>query len=105
MSNNQDITLPGTEAKPMSRSEQRKKNRTENKSAKKSGDNSKPTEGLFTRIYNFFVEAKEELLKVVWPTKKETIDTTWRLLILVVIAGIYLSLVDSILTWLINLVI
>ena len=105
MSNNQESTLDGVEAKAISRSEQRKKNRAKNKLTKKSDSNGEPTEGLFTRIYNFFVEAKEELLKVIWPTKKETIDTTWRLLILVVISGLYLSLVDSILTWLINLVI
>jgi len=90
----------------LTRSEQRKKNRLENKGQKKPDTpGAAEAPGLIRRIYNFFVEAKDELGRVVWPTRKETIDTTWRLLILVIIAGIYLGLVDSILTRILGLII
>lgn len=98
MSDNQDTSIPASEVKTtLSRSEQRKKNRQEHKGQKKTDAHGGVSDGLFTRIYTFFMEAKEELMKVVWPTRKETIDSTWRLLILVILVGIYLGLVDSIL--------
>ncbi|MGL4209293.1 MAG: preprotein translocase subunit SecE, partial [Candidatus Adiutrix sp.] len=62
-------------------------------------------QGLIKRIITFFTEAKVELSRVIWPTKKETVDSTWRLLILVILAGIFLALIDSIwskiLSWII----
>lgn len=82
-----------------------KKNRLENRGQKKPGSPDEPTGNIFNRAYTFFVEARQELGKVVWPTRKETVDTTWRLLILVVIAGIYLGLVDGILTRLLGLIV
>lgn len=100
--------IPASEVKTtLTRSEQRKKNRLENKGLKKpdSGGGAAATPGLFQRIFTFFSEAKDELGRVVWPTKKETIDSTWRLLILVILAGIYLGLVDSILTRLLGLIV
>lgn len=106
MSDKSETVIPGEEIKTtLTKSEQRKKNRQENKGGKKADHSGEPSVGLFSRIYNFFVEAKDELGKVVWPTRKETIDTTWRLLILVVLAGIYLGLVDSILTRILGLII
>ncbi|MDR2946623.1 MAG: preprotein translocase subunit SecE [Candidatus Adiutrix sp.] len=98
--------IPGEEVKTtLSKSEQRKKNRQDNKGSKKSDSSGEPSVGFFARIFNFFVEAKEELAKVVWPTRKETVDTTWRLLVLVALAGLYLGLVDSVLTWLLGFII
>ena len=82
----------------LTKSEQRKKNRLDNKGQKKYDGSNEPTPGLFSRIFTFFAEARDELTKVTWPTRKETIDTTWRLLILVTLVGIYLGLVDSLLT-------
>jgi preprotein translocase subunit SecE len=87
----------------LSRSEQRKKNRVENRGQKKEDRGAPLKEGLFTRIYNFFVEAKLELTRVVWPTRKETLDSTWRLLILVILAGLYLGLVDLVLSRILGL--
>lgn len=99
--------IPASQVKTtLTRSEQRKKNRLENKGQKKpDAFGAAETPGLFKRIYTFFVEAKDELGRVVWPTKKETIDSTWRLLILVILAGIYLGLVDSILSKLMGLIV
>ncbi len=97
-----DSAVPAAEEK-LSRSEQRKKNRVENRGQKKADPNAPARENLFRRIYNFFVEAKLELTRVVWPTRKETVDTTWRLLILVILAGLYLGLVDGILSRILGL--
>lgn len=102
----ESTVIPASEVKTtLTRSEQRKKNRQDNRGQKKSDPSGEQAPGLFTRIFTFFSEAKEELTKVVWPTRKETIDTTWRLLILVIIAGIYLGLVDSILTRILGLIV
>ena len=105
MSDHSETVVDGGEVKNLTRSEQRKKNRLENRGQKKTETSGEPKDGFFTRIYNFFVEAKQELGKVVWPTRKDTIDTTWRLLILVIIAGLYLGLVDGILTRILGLIV
>lgn len=98
--------LDGAEVKTLTRSEQRRKNRLENRAPKKDAAAAEAGEGnIFVRAYNFFVDAKEELGRVVWPTRKETVDSTWRLLVLVIIAGLYLGLVDGILTRLLALII
>lgn len=92
----------------LSRSEQRKKNRQENKGQKKSDSSSSASgasESFISRSITFFKEAKDELGRVVWPTRKETVDSTWRLLILVILAGLYLGLVDSILSRLLSLIV
>ena len=101
-------TIPdGGEQKNLGRSELRKKNRLENRNPKK--DRSRETEAgednIFVRAFNFFTEAKDELGRVVWPTRKETFDSTWRLLILVIICGVFLALVDGILTRLLSLIV
>jgi len=98
--------LDGSEVRTLTKSEQRKKNRLENRGQKKDSRPQAEREGnIFVRAYNFFVEAKEELGRVIWPTRKETIDSTWRLLILVIISGIFLGLVDGILTRLLSLIV
>jgi preprotein translocase subunit SecE len=95
-----------SEVKTLTRSEQRKKNRLENRAKKKEGPRqADEAANVFVRAYNFFVEAKEELGRVVWPSRKETFDSTWRLLILVVFAGLFLGLVDGILTRLLSLLV
>jgi len=95
-----------SEVKTLTRSEQRKKNRLEQRVKKKdSPRQADETANVFVRAYNFFVEAREELGRVVWPSRKETLDSTWRLLILVVFAGLFLGLVDGILTRLLALIV
>jgi preprotein translocase subunit SecE len=99
--------VPGeAEARALTRSEQRKKNRLEKRLQNKGGPSMADEAGnVFVRAYGFFVEAREELGRVIWPTRKETFDSTWRLLILVIISGIFLGLVDSILTRLLSLIV
>ncbi len=48
-----------------------------------------------TRI--FFDEVKQELEKVTWPTRKETIGTTWVVVFIVVLISFYLGACDLVL--------
>lgn len=51
------------------------------------------------QLYQFALEAKIELLKVVWPTRQETIQTTTIVMIMVTLTGFILWGVDSIMMW------
>ena len=48
-----------------------------------------------TRV--FFDEVKLELEKVTWPTRKETIATTWIVVFIVVLISFYLGACDLVL--------
>lgn len=50
----------------------------------------------------FFNEAKVELLKIVWPTRQETVQITLIVMIVVVLAGLILWGVDSGMMWIIG---
>ncbi len=49
---------------------------------------------MFKKIAEFFQEVKLELKKVVFPTKKEVIGSTWVVIITVLIAAFFLGVVD-----------
>jgi preprotein translocase subunit SecE len=49
---------------------------------------------MFKKIVEFFQEVKLELKKVVFPTKKEVIGSTWVVIITVLICALFLGLVD-----------
>jgi len=49
---------------------------------------------MFKKIAEFFEEVTLELKKVVFPTKKEVIGSTWVVIITVLISAIFLGLVD-----------
>jgi preprotein translocase subunit SecE len=49
---------------------------------------------MFKRIAEFFQEVKLELKKVVFPTRKEVIGSTWVVIVTVLIAAVFLGLVD-----------
>jgi len=51
----------------------------------------------------FVTDAQTEVKKVVWPTRKETFQTTGIVLVMVVIVAIFLWALDSILLWLVRL--
>ena len=59
--------------------------------------------GLMTtkgkEVYQFALEAKVELLKVVWPTRQETVQTTGIVMIMVTLTGFILWGVDSVMMW------
>lgn len=60
---------------------------------------------LWHNIVEFLSDVRSELKKVSFPTRVETIGSTTVVLIFCVIMSLYLSLVDSILVWLVSLII
>lgn len=53
------------------------------------------------QVYSFAQEAKIELLKVVWPTRQETIQTTSIVMVMVAATGFILWGIDSGMMWVI----
>ncbi len=49
---------------------------------------------MFKRIVEFFQDVKLELKKVVFPTRKDVIGSTWVVIISVLIAAAFLGVVD-----------
>ena len=50
-------------------------------------------------------DSRIELRRVTWPTKQETVSTSWQVLVVVVIASLVLWCFDSVLGWAIKLII
>ena len=55
-----------------------------------------------TKAIEFLKDVKAELKKVTWPTRKETISSTYLVIIMVIVISAFLGLVDSILAWLVK---
>ena len=53
--------------------------------------------------WSFLKDARIESRKVVWPTRKETIQTTLIVIVMVIIVGIILWLLDMFLVWAVQL--
>jgi len=49
---------------------------------------------MFKRISEFFQDVKLELKKVVFPGRKEVIGSTWVVIVSVLIASVFLGIVD-----------
>ena len=62
------------------------------------------TTTLGQRLIGFGREARMEVRKVVWPTRQETIQTTFMVIVAVIIIGIFLWLVDMLLAQAIQLI-
>ena len=56
-------------------------------------------------VKQFLAEAIQELKKVTWPNRKETLGTTGVVLVLVVIIAVYLGLVDYGLSRLVRIIV
>ena len=50
------------------------------------------------KVITFLKEVKAELLKVTWPTRKQAIRLTIVVLVVSVIVGLYIGILDYILT-------
>ncbi len=57
------------------------------------------TTAIGRKIWRFVLEAKQEVRKVVWPTREETIRTTLLVFGMVFIVGFILWLLDMFLFW------
>ena|SRR3990167_8799468 len=56
------------------------------------------------RFYNFAKAARNELRKVVWPTRQETVQSTIAVVALVAILALILWMFDSLWLWLVTLI-
>lgn len=56
------------------------------------------------RTVGFFRDARTEVRKVVWPTRQETMQTTLTVFVIVVIIGIFLWLLDMMLSGLFKMI-
>ncbi|HHJ39763.1 MAG TPA: preprotein translocase subunit SecE [Methylothermaceae bacterium] len=54
-------------------------------------------------FWAFFQEARNEVRKVAWPTRQETIHTTLMVVLMVFIVGVILWLLDTFFLWLVRL--
>jgi preprotein translocase subunit SecE len=50
-------------------------------------------------VWSFILESKQEVRKVVWPTREETVRTTLLVFAMVIIVGFVLWLLDMFLFW------
>lgn len=57
------------------------------------------TTGLGRDVWSFVLEAKQEVRKVIWPTREETVRTTLLVFAMVFIVGLILWLLDMFLFW------
>jgi preprotein translocase subunit SecE len=53
-------------------------------------------------VWNFMLESKQEVKRVVWPTREETMRTTLMVFVMVFIVGLVLWILDASLFWAIN---
>src|SRR5664279_2584948 len=57
------------------------------------------TTNLGQNVWSFILEAKQEVRKVIWPTREETVRTTLLVFAMVFIVGLILWLLDMFLFW------
>lgn len=57
------------------------------------------TTGMGRGVWGFVLESKQEVRKVVWPTREETFRTTLLVFAMVFIVGLILWLLDMFLFW------
>ena len=53
-------------------------------------------------VTNFFIDVREEIKKISWPTSKQTIDTTLLVVAATIVIAIYLGVIDYVLTFLVQ---
>ena len=53
-------------------------------------------------IREFFIDVRGELKKVSFPTRAETVGSTTVVIVFCIIMSLYLSLVDSVLVWVVS---
>lgn len=51
------------------------------------------------QFVTFAQEAKDETKKVVWPSRKETVQTTGMVIVFVFVMAVFLWIVDALLVW------
>ncbi len=54
------------------------------------------------KAIDYLGEVKAELKKVTWPTRRETINSTYIVLAVVGVVSLFLAMVDGVLAWLVR---
>lgn len=57
-----------------------------------------------TNPFQFVQQVRNEVSKVSWPSRNETVITTIMVFIMVVLASIFFLLADQVLSWLVSIV-
>ena len=57
-----------------------------------------------TNPLEFYRQVRQEVAKVTWPSRKETLVTTAMVIVFVIIMAIFFLVVDQIASWLVQLV-
>jgi preprotein translocase subunit SecE len=57
------------------------------------------TTGTGRNVWGFILESKQEVRRVVWPTREETIRTTLMVFVMVFVVGLVLWCLDMFLFW------
>lgn len=50
---------------------------------------------IIEKAVGLFKETNQEVLKVTWPTRRETVMTTVAIVVMAIIAGLFFLIVDS----------
>ena len=59
---------------------------------------------MFQKINKFFLEVRQEMAKVSWPTRNELRGTTVIVIVITVILSVFIWLADKVLEGLLNIV-
>jgi preprotein translocase subunit SecE len=54
-------------------------------------------DGMLEKMKQFFSEVAIELKKVSWPSRRETVNMTSAVIILILMLGVFLAVIDSLL--------
>ncbi|MEN8132769.1 MAG: preprotein translocase subunit SecE [Pseudomonadota bacterium] len=63
------------------------------------------TTGKGQYLWGFLQESRVEVRKMVWPNRAETVQTTLMVFVVILVVGIFLWLLDMLLSWIIRFVI
>ena len=59
---------------------------------------------MFGKVVNFFEQVKQEVAKVVWPTKRETVSSAIMIFVFSILFALFFFLVDRFFMWLMSFV-
>ncbi|MGN0929830.1 MAG: preprotein translocase subunit SecE [Alphaproteobacteria bacterium] len=59
---------------------------------------------MFSKVINFFEQVKQEIAKVVWPTRHETVSSAIMIFVFSILFALFFFLVDRFFMWLMSFV-
>ena len=73
--------------------------------AEKTGKKPGKIKAFFSGIAKYFRDTRSELKKVVWPTKKQSLNSTGVVIVVVIIAALIMILLDTVFGGIVRLMI